>query len=113
MGNISTKYFARRLREAMDRKKITASQLSKQTGISQSLISRYLSGGFKAKQNNLLLLSRALDVTPDYLMGYGDAEFEKELRAEIQRLFDALSDSDKETTLRYLRALNGEQSDKD
>ena len=43
--------------------------LVEKTGISKSGISQYLSGEFEPKQDNIFLLSKALDIDPSWLMG--------------------------------------------
>ena len=48
--------FGDNLRKAMEKAEINATELSEKTGISKSTISRYLSGGYIAKQKNLLKL---------------------------------------------------------
>lgn len=62
--------FANRLKQAMKIKDINLSKLSNITGISKPLISNYLSGNYKAKQQNIYKLAKALEVTPAWLMGY-------------------------------------------
>ena len=44
--------------------------LSERTGISRSVISSYLAGRWKAKQDNLYLISKAMNIDPAWLMGY-------------------------------------------
>jgi len=61
--------FNARLKHAMDLRKTTQSELVKRTGISKSGISQYVSGEYEAKQDNIFLLAKALDVDPAWLMG--------------------------------------------
>jgi transcriptional regulator with XRE-family HTH domain len=65
-----TDTFASRLKKAMVMNGITQIQLSERTGIHKSHISKYLKGEYKAKQNNLYLLARCLNVAEAYLMGF-------------------------------------------
>ena len=60
--------FPERLREAMERKNISASELSRRSGVAKNLISYYLHGRCLAKQDKVFLLARALDVDPGWLM---------------------------------------------
>ena len=62
--------FQSRLRAGLDFTGMTQSELSKQSGVSKSSISRYLSGAWEAKQDAVYLLSRALNVSEAWLMGY-------------------------------------------
>lgn len=56
--------FANNLKKAMEDANVNATELSEKTGLSKSTISRYLSGGYIAKQRSLYKLSRALNVSP-------------------------------------------------
>lgn len=62
--------FANRLRLAMKDNNINLSKLSSLTNISKPLISNYLSGNYQAKQTNVYILAKALNVNPVWLMGY-------------------------------------------
>lgn len=62
--------FADRLKEAMTDREFKQTDLSRITGLDKSLISNYLSGKYKAKQDNLHLIALALDVSETWLMGY-------------------------------------------
>lgn len=72
--------FGDKLRQAMEKEGITATELSEKTGISKSTISRYLSGGYIAKQKNLLKLSLALHVEPKFLFSYAVEELDANLK---------------------------------
>lgn len=68
--------FSVRLKKAMELRKIKASELSKRTNISPPMISDYLKGKYKAKQNNIYQLAKVLNVNEAWLMGY-DTSFER------------------------------------
>lgn len=72
--------FGDKLRQAMEKEGITATELSEKTGISKSTISRYLSGGYIAKQKNLLKLSLALQVEPKFLFSDAVEELDANLK---------------------------------
>ncbi len=77
--------FANRLDKAMKHRNIKSVELHEKTGISESLISKYLSGNATARQGKLVSLSNTLDVNPVWLMGY-DVPMEKtsdELKGSI------------------------------
>jgi len=61
--------FTKRLSEIIDRKSITPADLSKKSGVSKGLISKYLNGFAEPKQDNLKKLADALDVSTAWLMG--------------------------------------------
>ncbi len=62
--------FSERLRVALDKQNIRASVLAYKTGISEATLSRYLSGNFKAKSQNMKLIANALHVSYAWLEGY-------------------------------------------
>lgn len=72
--------FGDNLRMAMEKAEINATELSEKTGISKSTISRYLSGGYIAKQKNLLKLSLALQVEPKFLFSDAVEELDANLK---------------------------------
>ena len=69
MDNIQES-FSTRLDKAMKLRNIKSVELHEKTGISESLISKYLSGNALARQKKIFLLSKVLDVNPAWLMGY-------------------------------------------
>ena len=60
--------FSIRLRKAMKDANITASELSRLSGVGKSDISYYLKGRYLPKQDKCYLLARALRVDPGWLM---------------------------------------------
>ena len=63
--------FMFRLRKAIEDKGITASELSRISGVGKSDISNYLKGKYVPKQDKCYMLAKALDVDPGWLMtGY-------------------------------------------
>lgn len=64
--------FAIRLKKALDRKGINAAELSRLTGVSESVISQYKKGEYEPKQRRLEQFSKVLDVSIPYLMGDTD-----------------------------------------
>lgn len=73
--------FAKRLREGLDIRQMTQAELSKESGISKSSISRYLSGAWEGKQDAVYALSKVLNVNEAWLMGY-DVPMERSGRSE-------------------------------
>lgn len=59
-----------RLREAMDAAGKKQIELAKDTGLSHSTISRYLSGQVEPRQEAIIKLAHALDVSEWWLWGY-------------------------------------------
>ena len=61
---------AERIREAMAIAGVNQTDLAESTGLSNSSISRYLSGQMEPKPKAIALLARALNVTEMWLWGY-------------------------------------------
>lgn len=62
--------FSKRLKEAMELRGISQTELHEKTGIGKSSISTYLKGEYQAKQDKVDLIAEALSVDPAWLMGY-------------------------------------------
>lgn len=62
--------FQNRLEKALRLKNVKPVELHDKTGISESLISKYLSGNAVARQRKLSIISDALNINPVWLMGY-------------------------------------------
>jgi len=73
--------FANRLSKAVQVKNIKPIELAEKTGIDKSKISSYMSGRYKAKQDGVHKLSKALSVDPAWLMGY-DVPMEPNIRVD-------------------------------
>lgn len=65
--------FATRLNKAMTMRNITITRLAELTGIDKSKISSYLTGRYKAKQDGVFLLAKALNVSEPWLLGYDES----------------------------------------
>lgn len=62
--------FANRLTYALMIRGIKPIELAEKTGIDKAKISSYMSGRYKAKQDGLSIMSKVLNVSPVWLMGY-------------------------------------------
>ena len=79
--------FANRLKKALSMNNMTQTELANKTKIDKSLISNYLSGNYKAKQDNLFLIAKTLNVSEAWLLGY-DVSYEKQTSKESSKMFD-------------------------
>jgi transcriptional regulator with XRE-family HTH domain len=79
--------FAERFEAAIKAGNMTLTELSKKTGISVSLISRYRSGEVIPRRDKLLLISSALSVSPAYLTGDSNGSEEKPSVIEDRGIF--------------------------
>ena len=93
--------FGDRLRKAIADKGISASELSRMSGVGKSDISYYLSGRYLPKQDKCYMMARALDVNPGWLMTGIEQKTTEELREvpvkdtqELVKLIQAMSIED-------------------
>lgn len=61
-----------RLRAALDRRGMTVVELSRRTGLHESILRLWISGRSEPRLSNLRVLCRALGVSADYLAGLTD-----------------------------------------
>lgn len=81
--------FAQRLREGLDIRSMTQSELAQRSKISKSSISRYIKGDWEGKQGAVYALAKALSVTEAWLMGY-DVPMEPDNQPTIPAGFEPL-----------------------
>ncbi len=84
--------FINRLKEAMQKKQITAAKLSAISGISKPLISMYLSGKTTPRERNIQKLAEALEVDCMWLSGndlFCDSEGKRFKKVTLPVLFEA------------------------
>ena len=62
--------FQKRLEIALNIRNMKPVELHEKTGISESLLSKYLSGNAIARQRKIALISETLNINPVWLMGY-------------------------------------------
>ncbi len=62
--------FSNRLSKALLIRNMKPIDLANKSQINKATISQYLSGRYKAKQDNIYILAKALDVNEAWLMGY-------------------------------------------
>lgn len=70
MDNSKVTSCAKRLSLALSIRKMKQSDLCSLTGIPKSAISQYIKGSFEPKQERVYIISKALDVSEAWLMGY-------------------------------------------
>ena len=99
-----------RLKQALDLKGWTASDLANRSGIGKGQISRYLHGTIIPKQSKIGAMANALGVSPAWLVGFSVTMDGKE-RAEID--VSKLNDINREKLLAYYQALIDTQGAQD
>ena len=65
--------FPDKLRQAIHGKRCKSADVAKDTGISPSVLSRYLSGRNKPSSENIIAISHYLNVSPDWLLSSSGA----------------------------------------
>ncbi|MDY3973483.1 MAG: helix-turn-helix transcriptional regulator [Veillonella caviae] len=119
--------FSKRLKETMNARNMTQSELSTLTSIRASSISDWINDKYQPKQDKIAILAKALNVSPAWLMGYDElsptesyyedpevAEYAEELRTnpEMKLLFSAARDISKESmkkTYEYIKFLKSQE----
>jgi len=93
-------------------KGITQEELGNKIGVKKAAINKYENGIVKNfKRATIQNLSKALDVSPAYLLGYEEKEpitEDDELFQENIKLFMSLPDEKQKQALDFLRFLKGE-----
>lgn len=122
---MKNKETARRLRDALNKKELTASELAKRSGVSKASISQYMNGSHVPSNISASKLANVLDVNPLYLMGFDlptevpeynplqDANWKKfeaiyhiqTGSLELLRLYNDLGPADQKQVLDYARFL--------
>lgn len=94
--------FLQRLQELIDEKNISIYQLSKETGISEAMFSKWKKNKFNTPQKNTInKLSKFFGVSKNYLLGISDdktpneeEKMENELK-EVYEIYQCLNDKNK------------------
>ena len=109
-----------RLKEAMMLASKTQADLVRETGLSKSSLSRYLSGEFEPKQYAIAKLASSLNVNEMWLWGY-DVPIEKEKTAtktdnglseskrQLLALAESCTEEDAEKLLQMMKILLGKK----
>ena len=98
--------FAKRLQKALNIRGIKSTELAKKTKIDKSLISNYLAGNYKAKQDKVAIISDFLNVNPAWLMGF-DVPMERKdnnsrLNDELQEKIESLNNEQKKAIINII-----------
>lgn len=98
--------FVKRVKELMIRDGISQKELAKLSGISESSVSRYLSGDLKPRMDILTNIAKVFNVSTSYLVGEEDNIVEtnafEETMCVVTRNKTKLSDQQKAELIRVL-----------
>lgn len=79
-----------RIKEALEIRNMTASDLANKSGLNKGAISKYLKGTVTPKQGAIGAMAQALRVSPSWLMGY-DVPMEgqgQRIKADLEQRLD-------------------------
>ena len=99
--------FQYRLLKVIAERNITASELSKQSGIDKSSLSNYINGVYEPKQDKVFKLARALNVDPGWLMT-GEEPAENKF-PDVIELHDSIMVEKNEDFIVYLAYTKAEE----
>ena len=68
--------FQSRLKQSLEEARISQSELARRAKIDKTLISGYVLGKFKPKQNNVYKIAKALNIDEAWLIGISDKKEE-------------------------------------
>lgn len=104
--------FKNRLIEEMKEQNIKQVDLCKMTGISKSLMSKYINGVSDANNKNTALIAKALNVNVAWLVGYDVPKNFEAIKKEIQsyveytelsELIKSLTPKQKEQVVKFIK----------
>ena len=93
--------FAQKLKLALEKSGMTRAELADKAGISRPMITNYLNGGYKAKQNNIFKLAKALNISEHDLIEDEYISYHSTLKQEPSAPDQELSDHDKNLVAAY------------
>ena len=99
--------FTKRVKELMEKHNLSQKELALLSGISESSISRYLSGSKEPRIDNVINIAKVLNTTTSYLMGeVNDSSFStgafEETLAVVTRNKKKLDDKQKAELIKVL-----------
>lgn len=94
--------FALRLKRIMNENNIKASELSDKTKISKSQISHWLSGDYKAKQDNLTVLAEFFDIDEAWLMGFDVPRKKTNTDSILKEKIETLNENQKKAIIQII-----------
>lgn len=102
-----SKELGKRISEALKRSNTRQKELAERIGITETVMSRYISGDREPKPDMLANIATALNTTSDYLLGIEHDEFDyPRVRRIIARNASTMTDSEKKE---LINALFGEE----
>ena len=107
------KQFKDRLQEALDAAGKTRAQLSRETGISESMLSHYAAGKYIPRNKKLVAISDALNVAPGWLL-FGEEATGNDSAEFLVETYEDLTPENRKHLLHYaafLKATETQEAD--
>ena len=102
-----SKELGKRISESLKKSNTQQKELAERIGITEAVMSRYISGDREPKPETLANIATALNTTSDYLLGIEHDEFDyPRVRRIIARTASAMTDEEKKA---LINALFGEE----
>lgn len=102
-----SKELGKRISESLKKSNMQQKELAERIGITEGVISRYISGDREPKPETIANIATALHTTSDYLLGIENDEFDyPRVRRMIARNASAMTDDEKKA---LINALFGEE----
>ncbi|MEG0836278.1 MAG: helix-turn-helix transcriptional regulator [Christensenellaceae bacterium] len=102
-----SKELGKRISESLKKSNTQQKELAERIGITEAVMSRYISGDREPKPETLANIATALNTTSDYLLGIENDEFDyPRVRRIIARNASAMTDEEKKA---LINALFGEE----
>ena len=106
-SKIMGKKLGLRISEALQKRGMTQKELANRIGVTESVISRYISGDREPKPDILANIATALHTTSDFLLGIENEEFNHpRIRRMIARNASSMTEQEKKE---LINALFGEE----
>ena len=106
-SKIMSKKLGLRISEALQKRGMTQKELANRIGVTESVISRYISGDREPKPDILANIATALHTTSDFLLGIENEEFNHpRIRRMIARNASSMTEQEKKE---LINALFGEE----
>ncbi|ADG39940.1 putative phage repressor [Leuconostoc kimchii IMSNU 11154] len=102
--------FNSRLKIAMDHKNIKPADLAKMTGIGKSSISQWLAGKYSAKQDNIFVIAKTLNINPSWLIGADVPMNDESILDKIYNVANKISKERQEKVYKYTKQQYNEQN---
>lgn len=98
-----SKELGAKIQEALSAKGMTQKELAARIGVTETTMSRYVSGDREPKPNVLANIATALHTTSDFLLGIEDSEYDHpKIRRLIARNASSMTEQEKKELINAL-----------